>query len=213
MLRDILEDIVADDRRAGAVIHRVRGLIRKDDAIRQRVIPNDLVAEVLELAHSDLIQRSVTVATDSRAVAARCVGAIACSSSRCCSTSSSTRATPWPTTRRGSPLSITRPRKGASFAFRSPIAARDHRGPIDAVFEPFVTSKPHGLGLGLAICRSIIDGHGGRMWAANNSSRGATFTFVLPIPVAVPTPAHLESARESARELARQSVLFEPAAN
>jgi two-component system sensor kinase FixL len=76
---------------------------------------------------------------------------------------------------------------------------------IDAVFEPFVTSKPQGLGLGLAICRSIIGAHGGRIWAANNTGRGATFSFVLPVPVAPPTPTRRESARVSG--------LFEPAAN
>ena len=55
-----------------------------------------------------------------------------------------------------------------------------NRHPVDSVFEPFITSKVHGLGLGLSICRSIVDGHGGRMWAANNEDRGATFTFQLP---------------------------------
>jgi two-component system sensor kinase FixL len=77
-------------------------------------------------------------------------------------------------------------------------------GLIEAVFEPFVTSKPQGLGLGLAICRSIIGAHGGRIWAANNSGRGATFSFVLPIPVAAPGQHG---------ELARIPALLEPAAN
>ena len=82
---------------------------------------------------------------------------------------------------------------------RRPIADRaSPPGLIDAVFEPFVTSKPQGLGLGLAICRSIIGAHGGRIWAANNPSHGATFSFVLPIPVVPPTRAPIESARVSA---------------
>ena len=68
MLREILEDMVADSLRAGSVIHRVRGLIRKDDAIRQLVSPNDVVADVLDLTHSDLIRRAVTVATNFGAI-------------------------------------------------------------------------------------------------------------------------------------------------
>jgi two-component system sensor kinase FixL len=50
---------------------------------------------------------------------------------------------------------------------------------MDRVFEPFVTSKPHGLGLGLAICRSIVTAHGGKLWANNNAEGGATFHLTL----------------------------------
>ena len=50
-----------------------------------------------------------------------------------------------------------------------------------AVLEPFFTSKLDGLGMGLAISRNIIEAHGGRLWAENNSAGGATFHFTLPI--------------------------------
>jgi signal transduction histidine kinase len=50
----------------------------------------------------------------------------------------------------------------------------------DQIFNAFFTTKPHGTGLGLAITRSIIESHGGRVWAAANPGRGTTFHFTLP---------------------------------
>jgi len=48
------------------------------------------------------------------------------------------------------------------------------------VFDPYYSTKPDGLGMGLAICRSIIDAHNGRLWATVNHPRGAVFQFTLP---------------------------------
>jgi two-component system sensor kinase FixL len=54
-------------------------------------------------------------------------------------------------------------------------------GPINRLFEPFYTTKQNGLGLGLAISRTIATAHGGRLWGENNSTGGATFYLVLPV--------------------------------
>jgi signal transduction histidine kinase len=65
------------------------------------------------------------------------------------------------------------------------VAVRDSGpgiGPDDLgrVFEPFYTTKSSGVGMGLSICRSIIDAHGGRLWADVNAPLGALFQFTLP---------------------------------
>ena len=57
--------------------------------------------------------------------------------------------------------------------------APEHR---ERVFESFYTTKSNGLGIGLSICRSIIDGHGGRLWADGRQPNGSVFRFTLPAP-------------------------------
>jgi signal transduction histidine kinase len=64
------------------------------------------------------------------------------------------------------------------------VSDEGHGIPADQllrVFEPFFTSKSNGLGMGLAISRSIIEAHGGRLWAENRPAGGAVFTFTLPV--------------------------------
>jgi signal transduction histidine kinase len=51
---------------------------------------------------------------------------------------------------------------------------------LDSIFESFFTTKSRGTGMGLSISRSIIEAHGGRLWATNNDARGASFYFTLP---------------------------------
>jgi signal transduction histidine kinase len=72
------------------------------------------------------------------------------------------------------------------------VAVRDS-GPgltaamLERVFESFYTTKPTGLGLGLSICRSIIEAHGGRLWASTNQRRGTAFQFTLPGDANIPS--------------------------
>jgi signal transduction histidine kinase len=74
---------------------------------------------------------------------------------------------------------------GSSGADEILVAVRDSGPGIDPerlerVFQSFYTTKPDGIGMGLAICRSIVDAHGGRLWADANEPRGAVFQFTLP---------------------------------
>jgi len=63
----------------------------------------------------------------------------------------------------------------------------------DQIFEAFFSTKPEGSGMGLAISRSIIQSHGGRLWATTNPSRGATFPFALPNAATAHSSSSLEA--------------------
>lgn len=184
-LRAILDDIVADDRRAGAVIKRVRGLIRKGETEPQLLVANDVVSEVLELAHSDLVQRGVVADTrlsaslplihaDRVQLQQVVLNLIVNACDAMADTPPADRALVISTSVVGDAVQISVSDQGSGLAPDS----------LESVFEPFVTSKADGLGLGLAICRSIVGAHGGGMWAANNADRGATFHVRLPADVA-----------------------------
>ena len=64
----------------------------------------------------------------------------------------------------------------------------------DRIFDAFMTTKEKGMGIGLAVSRSIMEAHGGRLWAENNKTGGATFNVALPLPHASPTTAQVQGA-------------------
>src|SRR5215510_755150 len=78
------------------------------------------------------------------------------------------------------------------------VAVRDVGSGIDPeiedkLFSPFLTTKPNGIGMGLSICRSIIEAHGGRVWATHNSGAGTTFHFTLEAESAYSDPLREDS--------------------
>jgi signal transduction histidine kinase len=52
---------------------------------------------------------------------------------------------------------------------------------VDRIFDAFFTTKPEGMGMGLSICRSIVEAHGGRLWASPNPPHGSVFQFTMPV--------------------------------
>jgi PAS domain S-box-containing protein len=179
---EILEDIVVDDLRAGAVIARLRTLMKKGETSFQLLDLNEVATEVLALVRSELIERHVAVTPlltpglpGARADRVQVQQVLLNLLLNACDAMSAKR----PAERM---LTVSTALNGEGLLLVS-IADRGSGVRPDAaerLFEPFFTTKPHGLGLGLSICRSIIAAHGGRLWADNNPDGGATFTFALP---------------------------------
>jgi signal transduction histidine kinase len=186
-LGEILENIAADDLRAGTVIDHVRNLVRKEQAQWGSLSINQVVGEVLNLMRSDLQYRRVAVSTRLGEPAAMVwadrvqlqqvllnliVNACDAMNDR-------------PPNERL--LLISTARNGDAR-----IEVRDQGTGISpdalsSIFNPFVTTKRDGLGLGLAICRTIVAEHHGQMWAVNNPDRGATIIVSLPLAKTPPS--------------------------
>jgi C4-dicarboxylate-specific signal transduction histidine kinase len=180
-LRVILEEIAVDDRRAGEVIGRLRTLLKKGRGRPSKVDPNELVADVRSLLHSDLIRRRVTTETDLAPSLPPVLGdrvelqqVILNLVGNACDAMVDTPA----------PQRLVRIATGLTPDGQVQLTVEDRGtgippGRLEQIFDAFFTTKTSGLGLGLAICRSIATAHGGRLWATNNDSGGATFYLVL----------------------------------
>jgi len=184
--RDILTDIVSEDQRAGDIIRRLRALLKPGQAQRQPLAVNDLVGDVLGIARSDLIARSVTVHV---ALAGNLPAVLgdriqlqqvmlnlilnACDAVT------------------GNPPGERKLRVTTAYSDGRVVASVSDNGcglpaNLEKIFEPFYTTKKEGLGLGLHISRSIATAHQGRLWAETvsagdvNSSPGTTLHLELP---------------------------------
>jgi two-component system sensor kinase FixL len=176
-IRSILADIVEDDKRAGEVIRRLRGLLKKEEIQRVALDMNEVVTEVLKLVRSDVLNRNVIVATVFAPALPPVLGdriqlqqiVLNLVLNGCDAMEDNAmldrRLMVRTEHRDGNTVEVTVADCGTGIPSDQ----------LERIFEPFVTTKRAGIGLGLAVCRSIVNAHGGRIWATNNADRGATF--------------------------------------
>ncbi len=188
-LTEILRDIVQDDERAAQVIQRLRALLGKGDTQHAPVELNDLVSESLDLIHSEFVTRNVvakmqldpalpTVLADRVQMQQVVLNLLmnACEAMV------------------GTPIAsreIIISTRFLAIAEAAEITVQDNGtgippGDTERIFQPFVTTKAHGLGLGLAICRSVAEAHHGVLWAENAPEGGANFHIKIPIAGGLP---------------------------
>ncbi|SIT38100.1 PAS domain S-box (fragment) [Paraburkholderia ribeironis] len=181
-VQEILNDIVQDDYRASEVIRRIRLVVRKGDMEFALLNPAAVIRDVVLLLHSDAIMRQTRVTVELCADPPQ----IYADKVQLQQVALNLLLNAFDAMHHLLPAE-----RAVSIALTAQddatvrIAVRDcGQGltveQLDTVFKPFYTSKPHGLGLGLSISRSIVELHGGRLWAENNLDRGATFYVTLP---------------------------------
>jgi len=181
-LSGILDNIVKDDKRAAEVIRRLHLLLKKGEMQLELLDMNELVDSVLNLVQNDLINQSIVVRTqlvpelpavsgDSVQLQQVLLNLIMNGCDAITGAEGAER------------ILLVRTEFVDGEDVR--VSVIDHGcgippEKIRQIFEPFFTTKTKGMGLGLAVCRTIIDAHGGRLWATNNVECGATLHFTLP---------------------------------
>jgi signal transduction histidine kinase len=180
--REALGRIVADANRAGKVIGRIRTLIKKLPVRMEPMDINETVSEVIALARSEIQRNGIVLHTgfgqnlpavpgDRVQLAQVILNFMVNAVDALKSVGEGSRELLIKTENdtSGGVLVVVRD--------TGPGLSTENRGRL---FEPFYTTKPGGMGMGLAICHSIIEAHGGRLWADANVPRGAAFQFTLP---------------------------------
>jgi PAS domain S-box-containing protein len=182
-IEDILSDIIADNLRAAKIIQQVRAMLKKGQVRFKAVKLNKLVQDIFNLLRDEAILKRVKVSLvldpevstvwGERIQLQQVVLNLMVNAFESMQDADNTIRQ----------LTI---QTGMAGKDRVAILVQDS-GPgippdrLDRIFEPFFTTKPEGLGMGLAICRSIIQAHQGEISVANNPDRGVTFRVTLPV--------------------------------
>jgi PAS domain S-box-containing protein len=182
-VRQILEDIVKGGNRAGEVVGRIRDLIKKEPPRNDRLDINEAIPEIIEFVRGETSRSGVQVKTalaehlphirgdrvQLQQVMLNLILNAVEAMAEMSQDSSSLLITTGEVESGGVLVSVRDTGPGLP-----PVA-------LERLFEPFHTTKPNGMGIGLSICRSIVEAHGGRLWASANTPRGAVFQFTLPV--------------------------------
>jgi C4-dicarboxylate-specific signal transduction histidine kinase len=181
-VRKVLDCIVKDAYRASDVIYRIRGLLKEALPKRERAEINGAVREVLELTRGEARKNGVSVRTQF-AEPSPVVQADRAQLQQVILNLIINAFEAMTSMREGARELLICTEKaesnGALVAVRDSGPGLDLKS-VDRLFEAFYTTKVQGMGIGLAICRSIIQAHGGRLWARANEPRGTIFQFTLP---------------------------------
>ena len=178
---DTIDDIVTEDKRASEVIDRLRRLLRKDEGKFEPLDLNELIASTLRLLHSEIVTRKINVTTslasdlppawgDSIQLQQVLLNLIMNAMDALAS---------MPAARRIVTVSTRRLSEDQLEIAVSDLGQGLGPEGQSRALEPFFTTKPHGLGLGLSICSTIVSSHGSTLQLANNAEGGARASFIL----------------------------------
>jgi len=181
-LRQILSDIRGDDLRASEIIRHIRGLANKRQADAERFDVNELVRMVLRLVAPTVKRRGMTLEVELSRVPLIHADRIHVQQvllNLLFNAMDSMSGTPEQDRAIRVVTSSVEPH-----TIEVRVSDRGHGIPtedLDRIFDSFFTTKRNGMGLGLSIARSLVEAHGGRIWAENNTDAGATFRFTLRV--------------------------------
>jgi C4-dicarboxylate-specific signal transduction histidine kinase len=177
--------IVKDGTRAGEIISRIRLLFKKGSSERELVDVNEVIQEMIVLLRSEAMRHSISIRAELAADLPQVMGdRVQLQQVMMNLTVNGIDAMKDVDGTRELAIRSQRAENEQVLVSVSDTGVGLPPQQAEQIFNAFFTTKAHGTGMGLRISRSIIESHGGRLWAADNSPRGATFQFTLPATVA-----------------------------